>query len=446
MGSAGMPVLRAVSVASAQVVNPAAQPTAISRWEFGALFVVLILFTEGVLPRLLTSGGSADASSLLRILWLPVYGLAIAGALWKAKTVAITAMKMPFLMVLTGLGLFSFLWSIDPALSQRRGIAIMATTLAGIFMGVRYDWRTLLRVLGLVWIVTAALSFLTALLVPSFGVMYEIHVGAWKGLFYEKNQMGGHMARAAFLCGFLFIMDAPWRRLWGAGVFLCVLLVLLSTSKTSLLGLLLGFSILGAGIWMKRGIVTGMTSAWLGVVLAGAFAGIMVFAPEVVFTALGRDPSLTGRTDIWATLIDMINQRPLLGYGYGAFWALDSEPAYWVRVLVEWEAPTAHNGWLEVAIALGLVGLVCLVLDFVMTIYRAARAAIDTWTGVFALGVCAQFLLFSLSESISMQQNAIVWVTYVAVATKLANRPRRVLPVRRVTVRRPLRRLNADAS
>lgn len=441
-----MRVSPVVSVASAQAVHSAAQPTVISRWEFGALFVVLILFTEGVLPRLLTSGGSADASSLLRILWLPVYGLAIAGVLWKAKAVAVTALRMPFLITLTGLGLFSFLWSIDPALSQRRGIAIMATTLAGIFMGIRYDWRTLLRVLGLVWIVTAALSFMTALLVPSFGVMYEIHVGAWKGLFYEKNQMGGHMARAAFLCGFLFIMDAPWRRLWGAGVFLCVLLVLLSTSKTSLLGLLLGFTILGAGIWMKRGIVTGMTSAWLGVVLAGAFAGIMVFAPEVVFAALGRDPSLTGRTDIWATLIDMMNQRPLLGYGYGAFWAPESEPAYWVRVLVEWEAPTAHNGWLEVAIALGLVGLVCLVLDFVMTIYRAARASIDTWTGVFALGVCAQFLLFSLSESISMQQNAIVWVTYVAVATKLANRPRRVLPVRRVTVRRSLRRLNADAS
>ena len=446
MAWVGTPALRAVSVASVKAVHPAAQPTVISRWELGALFVVLILFTEGVLPRLLTSGGSADGSSLLRILWLPVYGLAIAGALWKAKAVTITALKMPFLIVLTGLGLFSFLWSIDPALSQRRGIAIMATTLAGIFMGVRYDWRTLLRVLGLVWIVTAALSFITALLVPSFGVMNEIHVGAWKGLFYEKNQMGGHMARAAFLCGFLFIMDAPWRRLWGAGVCLCVLLVLLSTSKTSLLGLLLGFAILGAGIWMKRGIVTGMTSAWLGVVLAGTFAGVMVFAPEVVFTALGRDPSLTGRTDIWATLIDMINQRPMLGYGYGAFWALDSEPAYWVRVLVEWDAPTAHNGWLEVAIALGLVGLACLVLDFMMTIYRAARASIDTWTGVFALGVCAQFLLFSLSESISMQQNAIVWVTYVAVATKLANRPRRILPTRRVTVRRPLRRLSADAS
>lgn len=439
-----MHVSPVVSVASTRAISQSPPVSNVGRWEFATLFVVLVLFTEGVLPRLLTSDGSADASSLLRLLWLPVYGLAFVGVLWKIKAVAITALRMPFLIFLTGLGLFSFLWSIDPALSQRRGIAILGTTLAGIFVGVRYEWRTLLRAMGLAWITVAALSFLTGLLVPSFGVMYEIHVGAWKGLFYEKNQMGGHMARAAFLCGFLFIMDVPWRRLWAAGIFLCTLLVLLSTSKTSLLGLLLGFSVLALGMWMKRGYVTGITSAWLGVVLASVFAGVMVFAPEIIFTALGRDPSLTGRTDIWATLINMIGERPLLGYGYGAFWALDSEPAYWVRELLEWEAPTAHNGWLEVAIAVGLIGLACLVLDFLVTIARAARTAVHTWTGVFALGLCAQFLLFSLSESISLQQNSIVWVTYVAVAAKLANRPRNILPVQPVKVRRSLQRLPRD--
>jgi hypothetical protein len=41
-------------------------------------------------------------------------------------------------------------------------------------------------------------------------------------------------------------------------------------------------------------------------------------------------------------------------------------------------------------------------------------------SGWLALGVAGQFLLFSLSESIALQQNAIVWVTYVAVAAKTA--------------------------
>ena len=413
--------------------------------ELILLFIALILFSEGVLPRLVAAEETAEGSPLLRLVWLPVYAAALAGIFWKFKAVAKTALRMPFMVALIGLSAASFLWSIDPGLSQRRGFAVAMTCAAGMFLGTRYDWQTLLRMLGMAWLTVTVLSFLTGLLNPGFGVMSEIHVGAWKGLYYEKNQLGGHMARAAFLCGFLFVMDRRWRLVWAFGVFLCALLVLLSTSKTALLGLLLGMAVLGIGAWMKRGVVTGISTAWLGVAIIGALAGVMVFAPELIFAALGRDASLTGRTDIWVTLVDMISQRPMLGYGYGAFWAVDSEPAYWVREVLEWDAPTAHNGWLEVAIGLGLIGLACLVLDFLITLARAMRSSLDTWTGIFALGFCAQFLLFSLSESISLQQNALIWVTYVAVAAKLANRPRNVTPQVAVRVRRPARRLPKDA-
>ena len=45
-----------------------------------------------------------------------------------------------------------------------------------------------------------------------------------------------------------------------------------------------------------------------------------------------------------------------LGYGYLAFWGLDSEPRYWLQKAVDWNAPSGHNGWLDLAISLGLVG------------------------------------------------------------------------------------------
>ncbi|MEM9054197.1 MAG: O-antigen ligase family protein, partial [Pseudomonadota bacterium] len=156
---------------------------------------------------------------------------------------------------------------------------------------------------------------------------------------------------------------------------------------------------------------------------------------------LGRDASLTGRTSIWFELAQDISERPTLGYGYGVFWMLESEPAYWLREVLEWDAPTAHNSWLEVAIALGLSGLALLLLDFVITIWRALRAAIDTWAGVFALGVCAQFTLFSVSESIALQQNSLTWLTYVIIAAKLANTPKQLLSVQPIRLHRPLRRL-----
>lgn len=387
--------------------------------ELAAVFACLVMFTEGLLPRLFASETNPE-SAFLRLLWLPVYGLVLLGCVWMLPRIWSAAIRLPFLIFILALACASFLWSIDPEVSQRRGIAITATTLAGLFLAARYDWRTLLRLLGAVWIFLAFISFAAGLVAPGFAVMDEVHVGAWRGLWWEKNAMGGHMARAAFLCAFLFLMDRPWRIVWGGGVLLCAALVLLSTSKTALLGLMLGFGVLAVAGWMRRGVVTTVSTIWLGVILAGAASLVLVLEPGLVFQALGRDATLTGRTDIWSALFDAISERPLLGYGYGAFWDLMSEPAYKVRLATDWLVPTAHNGWLETALSIGLLGLGGFALNFLLMLVRSAWLSISSWTGAFALGVCAQFLLFSISESIALQQNAIVWVTYVAVAAKVA--------------------------
>ncbi|MEM5518201.1 O-antigen ligase [Henriciella sp. AS95] len=387
--------------------------------EIAVAFACLVLFTEGLLPRLFASEENPE-SGFLRLLWLPVYGLVGMGALWKLPQMFRAALRMPFLLFILLLACASVAWSINPEVTERRAVAIVATTLAGFYLAVRYDWRTLLRLLGAVWIFLAFISLGAGLAAPGFGIMDEVHVGAWRGLWWEKNAMGGHMARAAFLCAFLFLMDKPWRMVWGGGVLLCAALVILSTSKTALLGLMLGFGVLAGAAWMRRGPVTTISSIWLGVILVGAFATVMVVEPGLVFQLLGRDATLTGRTDIWAVLIDAIGQRPLFGYGYAAFWGAESQPAYMVRLATEWLVPTAHNGWLETALSIGLVGLAGFAICYLVMLWRSVLLAFRSWNGVFACGVALQFLLFSLSESIALQQNAIVWVTFVAVAVKVA--------------------------
>lgn len=415
---------------SRAVLSPdqtASLPKADVRWtEFFLVIAVLLVFSEGILLRLFPGGEEEDGSPFLRLLWLPIYGIVFLGLIWKALDIARLCLRLPFLMILIAICAVSFTWSIEPGLTQRRSLAIIMTTATGLYIGTRYDWQTLLRALGLAWFIVAIAAFLTGALNPSFGRVQEVHIGAWQGLYFEKNQLGGSMALAATFAGFLAIMDQTYPKFWIGFLGLTVLLVLLSTSKTALLGLLLGLGILGVCALMKRGIATGLIMLWLGVIFIGLFASVLIFMPEIVFELLGRDMTLTGRTDIWIALVDYIQQRPLFGYGYGVFWSPESGPGNWVRETLEWDAPTAHNGWLEVALSLGLVGLAFLALDFAMTVWRAIIASINTWVGVFALGFLAQFFLFSLSESSSLQQNSIVWVIYVAIATKLAARPKRL--------------------
>jgi len=394
--------------------------TVILAVELGLAFVCLVLFSEGLLPRLFASEYDTDSSAFLRLLWLPVYGLVAIGCLWKVREMVSLALRMPFLIALLIVTAASFLWSLDPSLTERRSIAVVATSLAGLYLAARYDWRTLLRLMGAVWLFMAIVSIGAVIVAPGFAIMSEIHPGAWKGLWWEKNTLGGHMARAAFLCAFLYILDRPWRPVWGVAVFLCTALVIASTSKTALLGLMLGFGILFAGWISRKGAGITITCLWSGIVLSSAFAAIMIIEPGIILNLLGRDATLTGRTDIWAVLADAIADRPLLGYGYGAFWQLDSMPAYRVRSATEWLVPTTHNGWLETALSVGLIGLGLLVANFVLFVLRAAWLSIDNWLGIFALGVAGQFLLFSISESNALQQNSIIWVTYVAIAAKTA--------------------------
>ena len=404
-----------------QTASPARTPleTFFRFSEYAVVFLCLVMFTEGLLPRLFASETDPE-STLLRMLWLPVYGFILLGCASMPMRFFSALLRIPFLVFILVLACASWSWSIDSAVTERRAIAIVATTLGGLFMAMRYDWRTMLRLFGAVWLFMAVVSIVSGIVAPGFAVMQDVHTGAWRGMWWEKNALGGHMARASFLMAFLLLMDRPWRKLWAAALAMCVALVLLSTSKTALVGLLFGMGVLVAGALMRRGVVSTLSMIWAGAVLVGGAAMALFLAPEVVFQLLGRDATLTGRTDIWTALMDAIAARPWLGYGYGAFWGVDSQPAYMVRLATEWAVPTAHNGWLETALSIGLIGLAGLVMSYLLLVFRAARLAVRDWTGLFALGVAGQFLLFSLSESIALQQNTIVWVTLVSVASKVA--------------------------
>ena len=397
----------------------------ITRLEFALAGLTLFMFAEAFLPRLLAPGpadvtGEAPESTLLRYLWLPFYGLVAIGLFLSIDQAWRAALRAPWLILLALVAMASAIWSIDPELSFRRGVALLATTMMGVYLAARFDWLSALRLLGAVWFLLMAASFIAGLVAPGFARMSEVHVGAWMGGWSEKNALGGHAARASFLLVFLAWRDPVYRRWWIGGVLLALALVIFSRSATALLGAGLGLGILFAAWWMLKGKRWSLVLVWSGVTLLGLVVLAYTTMPEVVLGLLGKDETLTGRTDIWASLGEAIDKRPVLGYGYMAFWGLDSEPRYWLGRAVDWNAPSGHNGWLDLAISLGVVGVAIYTIDLVITLLRAGRLSLSSPAGVFALGFLAQFMLFAMSESIIIAQNSILWATYAFVGAKLA--------------------------
>lgn len=397
----------------------------ITRLELVAAGLTLFMLAEAFVPRLLappSTGipGDVPESTLLRFLWLPFYGLIGLGLILVARDSLRAILRAPWLVALALLAIASTMWSIDPELSFRRGIAVLATTLMGVCLAARFDWITALRLLAAVWLVLMLASLISGLAAPGFAVMSEIHPGAWMGGWGEKNALGGHAARASFLFAFLSWRDPAHRRAWITGLLVAPALVVLSRSATALLGAILGLGVIGAAWWMLKGPRFSLILLWASAIVVGAAVLIYMLAPSLLLGLIGKDETLTGRTDIWVELAAAIEQKPALGYGYLAFWGLDSEPRYWLEKAIAWNAPSGHNGWLDLAISLGLVGVVIFAIDVGFTLWRSVSLSLRSPAGVFAIGFLAQFMLFAMSESIILAQNSILWATFAFVSAKLA--------------------------
>jgi Lipid A core - O-antigen ligase and related enzymes len=179
----------------------------------------------------------------------------------------------------------------------------------------------------------------------------------------------------------------------------------MANSKTSLLALIIGTGVILALQFSK---VKRHFFSWLiAAVLIAAISNALFSVQDAVFEAAGRDASLTGRTGIWQTVLNEPND-PLLGTGYASFWLGERLQRIWdlyprVRLL------QAHNGYLEVYLNLGLVG-VALLGGVLWTGLRNARRRLiaeqytignfdDSLFETFAIAYIVAYLFYNITEA-----------------------------------------------
>jgi exopolysaccharide production protein ExoQ len=398
----------------------AAAVPAIARWEPIAAALCLAQCSEPLFAAVAQSQGLTEPPGYARAFFLPVYAF-LAWAIWRERALAFaTARAMPLLMGLLALTFVSTLWSIDGGATFRRSVWLALTMGFGLYLAWRFEWRELITVIGGAFIVLIAGSLLLGALAPGIGRMTAEHPGAWSGLWTHKNTLGGIMALGVAVCAGAAIVDPARRSLWIATTLGAFALVLFSTSKTALLASMLGLCVIAAGMVIRRGLLPTILLCAASLVAIILGAAIVMLAPDLVVAALGRDLTLTGRTDIWEASTRFVQAKPWLGYGYYAFWLPDNGPAFWVRDEVQWQVASAHSSWLELSLGLGRVGVLLFALQLFATLKRGASALRRPQAGLWAPAFLAAFALYTLSESHALQANNLFWTIYVAVAARLA--------------------------
>jgi O-antigen ligase len=95
----------------------------------------------------------------------------------------------------------------------------------------------------------------------------------------------------------------------------------------------------------------------------------------IVVDTLNKDLTLTGRTDFWPIIVDKINHRPLLGYGIAGFWqpwrGSDDPGSEIIVAATQFQPPHAHNGFLDLGLELGWLGVSLYALSFFNNVAKA---------------------------------------------------------------------------
>ncbi|MGA8022842.1 MAG: O-antigen ligase family protein [Candidatus Acidiferrales bacterium] len=167
--------------------------------------------------------------------------------------------------------------------------------------------------------------------------------------------------------------------------------------------------ILGGGLMLltsRRGIRNRPGRVYalcLVIVLAGGLA--MLFGGgSVVSNALGRGDGLSGRTDIWTAVIGAAG-NPMIGTGFESFWiSPNAEKARHSLLILGWWEPEAlneaHNGYLEVYLNLGCIGLLLIALILICGYWRAGETfRRDPEFGGLMLAYIATATFYSLTEA-----------------------------------------------
>ncbi len=245
---------------------------------------------------------------------------------------------------------------------------------------------------------------------------------AYCGITYEKNTLGQvavicliflfwdlvqnrddgkKMARADFLGRVLLLAMSSW-------------LIIKSESATALVSALISVTMV---IFMRTQYAREhIRQLGRGSLVFVALLLLLFLTPGLldgIVSMVGRDMTLTGRTDLWEDLLKH-PFNPLLGTGYQSFWLGPRAQIFWDKY--DFHPNQAHNGYLETYINQGLLGL-GLLLAFIGNAFRNLRSGltIGSPSAILHLSLICLAVFSNWTEA-NFNRLSLIWIITLIVA------------------------------
>ncbi|WP_282166137.1 O-antigen ligase family protein [Shewanella japonica] len=318
-------------------------------------------------------------------------------------------------LMLLGLAIvLSIVLSHYKGLSVRYLLSFVVVILPLCFYRARFGINAMVHNFSVFVFLVLICSFIYALLLPQYGIMAANHAGALRGLFLHKNVFGFFCVLTSLFCLYYIISkNASNNKLYAFIYFLSFIGVAKSQSTTSLV--LFG---LGLICFVFFTFILSLSNPKVRVILYYLFL-VIVFVSTFTFSvyfeqityALGKDPTLTGRTELWEILFYVGMDKPLFGHGLGLF----SRPEIMHQFSLDfgWEAKSAHNSFLDVFLGIGFVGLFAFLSLVLTNIFKFPFSHYASANRVLSASGIVTILCFGFSESGAFMGVGFIWLTFI---------------------------------
>jgi len=307
--------------------------------------------------------------------------------------------------------LLSVLWSDSPGVAFKRAIkAVLDPAMILIVLTDRQPLAALSRLFSRTAFILVPFSLLYCKYYPALGRTYDPWTGRqlFTGLTTDKNMLGviTYVLLLGALWRFLTLLrseEVPSHRvrsLFAQGTLLALGIYLLITadSVTSKVSFTVGTLLMLAmsSRFIRRHTVAIHTLVLLLIVTVSA--PLFLGGGGGAVQALGRDATFSGRRDIWAGVIRLA-PNPLIGAGFESFWSPIVRQKLSESVVGQ-DLNEAHNGYIEVYLELGWVGLTLMAFMLIHG-YRRSMATFrrdPSWGGML-IAFIVSAMVYNLTEA-----------------------------------------------
>ncbi len=270
--------------------------------------------------------------------------------------------KEKYLSIFIVFCLLSAIWSDYTLISIKRSFQLFVTFLVILISITFIEHQKLIKIIRVIISAYVLVTILSVMLVPQ-AIDTAFH--SWRGLEYQKNGLGA----AAYLCLLLSlqfheISKSQKSKIWNYLILaLSILMIIRSTSTTAAIVLLLiaGISIItGIEKIFKKLRIRRFILLTIVFFLVGMAIVMSIYAEELFAnfaSGFGKDLTFTGRTVFWAYMWQQFQDHILFGFGYATYWVMGSPQVNALFNAMDIEVNTSHNGFIDLALQLGLVGM-----------------------------------------------------------------------------------------